>query len=167
MIEEPLDTEEPLAIKEHLWWSAVSDLHYTEHGIACTVLFNDGVTVPFHAMAADTMAYGKDIYERAVAGEFGPIAPFVPPSAEEVRRYMPPLSRLQFFLVAMRLNISKDEIRIAISKIADPHTKLVAEIEFDEAGSFNRLNSTFLMITEDRGILPETIDAAWIAAAAD
>ncbi len=149
-----------------LWWSEVKDLRYTEHGIECTVLFNDGATVPFHAMPNDTLPHGRDIYEKAVAGQFGAIAPFVPPSAEVVRQNMPPLSRRQFFLAAMRLNISKDDIRAAISRIADPHTKMVAEIEFEEAGSFYRLNAIFLMITEDMGLLPEAIDVAWMEAAA-
>ncbi|MDA4806930.1 hypothetical protein NY486_13685 [Enterobacter hormaechei] len=43
---------------------------------------------------------------------------------------------------------------------------MVAEIEFEEAGSFYRLNAIFLMITEDMGLLPEAIDVAWMEAAA-
>lgn len=35
--------------------------------------------VPFTATSYDDMPYGVDLYNRAVAGEFGPIAPYVPP----------------------------------------------------------------------------------------
>jgi len=52
-----------------------------------------GLTVKFYEFAEemgfgatpfDPMPYGIDLYNRAVAGEFGPIAPYVPPSPEEV-----------------------------------------------------------------------------------
>lgn len=39
----------------------------------------------FGATPYDPMPYGVELYNRAVAGEFGPIAPYVaPPSPEEV-----------------------------------------------------------------------------------
>jgi hypothetical protein len=39
----------------------------------------------FGATPFDPMPYGVELYNRAVAGEFGPIAPYVaPPSSEEV-----------------------------------------------------------------------------------
>ena len=34
--------------------------------------------LPFGATPYDPMPYGVDIYNRAVAGEFGPVAPYVP-----------------------------------------------------------------------------------------
>lgn len=34
--------------------------------------------MPFGAAPFDTMPYGVDLYNRAIAGEFGPIAPFQP-----------------------------------------------------------------------------------------
>ena len=38
--------------------------------------FNE--VMPFGATSYDPMPYGVELYNRAVAGEFGPIAPFVP-----------------------------------------------------------------------------------------
>ena len=35
--------------------------------------------MPFGANTWDTEAYGRDLYYRANAGEFGPVAPYVPP----------------------------------------------------------------------------------------
>ncbi len=37
--------------------------------------FNE--VLPFGATSYDSMPHGVDIYNRAIAGEFGPIAPFV------------------------------------------------------------------------------------------
>lgn len=36
----------------------------------------------FGATPFDPMPYGVELYNRALAGEFGPIAPFVPPPEE-------------------------------------------------------------------------------------
>lgn len=44
----------------------------------CT--WNIGGPWPFTASVSDTEAHGRDIYARALAGEFGPVAPYVPPS---------------------------------------------------------------------------------------
>jgi hypothetical protein len=40
--------------------------------------------IGFGATSFDPVPYGVELYNRAVAGEFGPIAPYVPPSPEEV-----------------------------------------------------------------------------------
>ena len=35
--------------------------------------------MPFTATSYDSMPHGVDLYNRAAAGEFGPIVPYVPP----------------------------------------------------------------------------------------
>ena len=41
--------------------------------------------MPFGATPFDPMPYGVELYNRAVAGEFGHVAPYVaPPSPEEI-----------------------------------------------------------------------------------
>lgn len=35
--------------------------------------------IPFSARPDDIEEHGRDIYARAISGEFGPIAPYVPP----------------------------------------------------------------------------------------
>lgn len=48
--------------------------------ILLTVKFEEfAEEVPFNATSYDPMPYGVDLYNRAKAGEFGPIAPYVPP----------------------------------------------------------------------------------------
>lgn len=51
----------------------------SEHNsITLTVEFEGIGAVPFSATSDDVESYGRDLYTRAVAGEFGPVAEFVP-----------------------------------------------------------------------------------------
>jgi hypothetical protein len=53
--------------------------------INLTVNFEEiGQDVPFHATPNDTEEHGRDIYARAIAGEFGAIAEWTPPTTEEL-----------------------------------------------------------------------------------
>lgn len=48
--------------------------------IHLTVKFEEiGEELPFNATSFDPMPHGRDLYVRAAAGEFGPIAPYVAP----------------------------------------------------------------------------------------
>lgn len=40
--------------------------------------------LPFSAQPIDPAAHGRELFERASAGEFGDIAPWTPPSQEEI-----------------------------------------------------------------------------------
>lgn len=48
-------------------------------GIELFVTFEGIGEVPFHATPDDIEEYGRELYARAVAGEFGPVAPYVTP----------------------------------------------------------------------------------------
>lgn len=48
--------------------------------VSLTVKFEEfSEELPFNATSFDSMPYGVDLWRRAVTGEFGEIAPFVPP----------------------------------------------------------------------------------------
>lgn len=52
--------------------------------VACEVKFNHiGVSVPFAASLNDPELHGREIFARCAAGEFGPVAAYVPPPAPE------------------------------------------------------------------------------------
>ena len=65
-------------------YSTVSNPIYADAGhtgIVCMVEFEGFDTpIPFLAMASDPMPHGQDIFNRLLAGEFGPIANYVPHS---------------------------------------------------------------------------------------
>lgn len=53
---------------------------YTEiGGIELVVNFEDIGLVAFHATPDDVEEHGRELYARAVAGEFGPVAPYIAP----------------------------------------------------------------------------------------
>lgn len=52
--------------------------------INLTVNFEEIGTVPFTATPNDTEEHGRDIYAKAVAGEFGEIAEWTPPTTDEL-----------------------------------------------------------------------------------
>ena len=52
--------------------------------VSLTVKFAEfNEELPFGATPHDPMPYGVELYHRAVAGEFGPIAPFVAPPTQD------------------------------------------------------------------------------------
>jgi hypothetical protein len=46
--------------------------------IECVVTFDEIGTVPFGAVPNDNYAHVREIYARCIAGDFGPIADYVP-----------------------------------------------------------------------------------------
>jgi hypothetical protein len=62
--------------------SATNPIYACQEGtcIALQVKFAEfSEVMPFGATPHDTMPYGVELYERALAGEFGPIAPYQAP----------------------------------------------------------------------------------------
>lgn len=50
--------------------------------INCSVLFEGSADyIPFNATSYDTEAYGVELYNQLVAGDWGPVAQYVPPPA--------------------------------------------------------------------------------------
>ena len=64
------------------------DATHTESGIELIVCFENIGEVPFHATPDDPEAHGREIYARALAGEFGPVAPYIEPepAPEEIQK---------------------------------------------------------------------------------
>lgn len=80
-------------------YSTVTDLRWNkEHtAITCTVVFDSLGPVPFAAIEYDNTQHGREIYARCVAGDFGPIAEYIPapdegPQSEASGRLAIPVS---------------------------------------------------------------------------
>lgn len=58
--------------------------------ITCAVDFVGVGELPFSASPNDTYEHGREIYARCIAGEFGPIADYVP-QPDEGPQEIPPL----------------------------------------------------------------------------
>ena len=55
-------------------------------GILLTVVTTRGETGPFLATSNDPEAHGRDLFDRAMAGEFGEIAPYVAPVRSDAEK---------------------------------------------------------------------------------
>lgn len=110
---------------------------------------------------ADTAALYDQIFSDGAV-----IAPYVPPSQDEIRQNMFPLTRRQFKLGMLNLGISTAMINQAIAGIADPAAQAVAQIEFDEAQYFERNHSLVTQLAAAFNLTPEQLDAAWTASIA-
>jgi hypothetical protein len=52
--------------------------------IACMVQFSGfAAPIPFNAMASDVHGHGREIYADLVAGKYGPIGAYVPPTPQQ------------------------------------------------------------------------------------
>lgn len=61
-------------VKNPIYITAAGD------AINCNVLFESSTEyVPFNATSYDTEAYGVELYNQLVAGDWGPVAQYVPP----------------------------------------------------------------------------------------
>lgn len=49
-------------------------------GIELVVTFEEIGEIPFHATMHDTESHGRELYTRAMQGEFGSVAPYAPPA---------------------------------------------------------------------------------------
>lgn len=70
-------------------YTEVYNPKFTAHGgIELTVNFEGIGLVLFHATPYDTEKHGREFYTRALAGDFGPVAPYVAPepTPEEVQK---------------------------------------------------------------------------------
>lgn len=57
---------------------------YSDAGVNMEVLFSEiGEWIPFHATEHDTEEHGRELYQRAIDGEFGVVAPYVEPIKTE------------------------------------------------------------------------------------
>lgn len=61
-------------------YTSVTNLQWAHDnaGVDCIVNFVELGEVPFTATPLDSLEYGKEIYARCIAGDFGPIADYVP-----------------------------------------------------------------------------------------
>lgn len=69
-------------------YTTVSTLQWADAAhtaIIADVAFDEHGTLPFSASASDVEAHGREIFSRAVAGDFGPIAAFPAPSLSVVK----------------------------------------------------------------------------------
>lgn len=95
-----------------------------------------------------------------------PIAPYTPPTAEEARSMLAPVSRRQLRLALVRNSISIASVEAIIASMPDGQAKEEAQIEWSDATMFERTHPTLLAVGAALGLSDEAVDAMWAQALA-
>lgn len=84
-----------------------------------------------------------------------------PPTPEEIRSVMPPLTARQLRLGLIGGGFSLSAVEATIDAIPDEQQKAVAEIEWQYAVQFERMHPLIKQVGASLGLTPEQIDAMW------
>ncbi|WP_085025251.1 hypothetical protein [Ensifer aridi] len=123
-------------------------------------LENDGTVEEVHygVLPEDNFGIAPDVKAAVIEwiNQGNPVAPFVPPTLEQIRAGMPMLSRRQLLLGLLSIGITEEMVDAGIG--ADT----AGMIEWKNASSFER---THPLITDLSGYFqlpPEQVDSLWL-----
>lgn len=92
-----------------------------------------------------------------------PIVPYTPPTQEELRASMPPLSARQLRLGLIANGITLASVQSAVDGITDPTAREIAQVEWEYATTFERTHSLISQIGSALNLTSEEIDTMWSA----
>ncbi len=121
--------------------------------------------IPFTASPDDPACAA--IYAAALAGDYGPIAPYVappapPPAPPVVPQVVTRRQARQALLLADKLQL----VQPAIDAIADPLQRGLLQIEWDDSQTFERQRPTLIALATALGMDDAELDALFTQAAA-
>ncbi|WP_371742491.1 hypothetical protein [Ensifer sp. ENS09] len=93
-----------------------------------------------------------------------PQLPWVPPTADEIRASIPPLSARQLRLGLLNANISPSTVTATIAAMPAGVDRDKAQIEWEFAATFNRTSPLIATVAAALGLTDVQIDAMWAAA---
>ncbi|PBB68138.1 hypothetical protein CK228_13595 [Mesorhizobium sp. WSM4312] len=114
--------------------------------------------IPFTASPDDTEEYGRDIFAAASA-DATPYVPPPPPSTEEVRASMPPLSPRQLRLALLSIGLHEADVDMKL--VNDP----AGMVEWKYATYFKRSHPLVEGLGALFFITADQIDSLWLWAA--
>ena len=126
--------------------------------INLTVDFEGVGAVPFSASASDSEAHGREIFNRAVAGDFGPIAAYVAPPV-----VIPTTVTMRQARLAMLDAGILTSVRDALAAMTGP-TGEAARIEWEYALMLERSNPLVASLSSTLGLTSTQLDELFTAA---
>ncbi|MEY9531678.1 hypothetical protein [Sinorhizobium fredii] len=93
------------------------------------------------------------------------IKPYVPPTDEQIRASMPPLTARQLRLGLLEGGITPRQVWAAIDATPTGADKVRAQIEWEYATTYSRTHHLIATIGAVLGVADEQIDAMWRSAA--
>lgn len=91
----------------------------------------------------------------------GVIDAWVPPTAEEIREVMQPLSARQFRLGLISSGKELSQVDAGIAAIPDATERGLAEVEWGFATTFKRAHPLVVSLSLALGFTPEEVDTLW------
>lgn len=121
---------------------------------------------PFTAMDGSGEEHTQEVWDRVIAGEFGEIAEYIPPTPEQMRANMPDLERWRVNTIIDLEPGLREKIDTAIDAMPEPQ-RTISKNKLADVQMFSRTDPLFDLIGNDPSIgkTPEDIDAMWQAAA--
>ncbi|PRD42329.1 hypothetical protein C5748_16155 [Phyllobacterium phragmitis] len=141
---------------------SVSNLKWSRHDQTAfdALVELDGIgLVPFTAVPDSDTEYGREIWEKGVAGEYGPISEFLPLTPEEARAVMPNLTARQLRLGLLSLG-KLEGVSVAIELLPEPD-RSQAQIEWQYATEFRRLHPLIVQLIPGLELTDEQVDTVW------
>lgn len=134
--------------------------------VRCNVTDMDGDTddCDYCSRPNDGFGINPMIREWLAANPEFPIDPYVPPTEEEKRQAMPPLTARQFRLGLVNANISPAQVTATIAAMPAGPDRDKAQIEWEFATTFNRMHPLIATVGAALGLTDVQIDAMWTAA---
>lgn len=122
--------------------------------------------VPFTATAEADTNHGAEIWSNALAGNYGDIAEYAPPTIEEQRARMPNLEKWRVDTIIDLEPGLREKINAAIDTWPEPK-RTISMNKFKSVTSFSRLDPLFDDVGVDPtvGKTPTDIDSMWSAGA--
>jgi len=118
--------------------------------------------IPFTSTDNADTAHGVVVWQKAIAGEYGPIADYVPPTPEQLRAAMLPLERWRLNTIIDLQAGLRDRINAAIEDMPEPG-RTIARNKLADVQQYYRTDPLFDLLGGHPGIdlSPEDIDAMW------
>lgn len=113
----------------------------------------------------DTFGLNPTIREWLAENPSFQVQPYAPPTVEEIRASLPPLSARQLRLGLVNAGISSSQITAAIESMPAGANKDRAQIEWEYATTFDRMHPLIASVGVALGFAEEHIDAVWASAA--
>lgn len=119
-----------------------------------------GEELPFTAAPTDPEAHGRDIFQRAVAGEFGPVAAFVAPTPVIPASVTMRQARLALLGVGLLDGVEK-----AMAAIPDATQRRAAQIEWEYSAEVHRDRPWVVSMSTALGLSSAQLDQLFVQAA--
>lgn len=132
----------------------------------CNITDTEGTTydADYCSRPDDSFGLNPTIRQWLTDNPSFPIAPYVPPTAEEFRASLPPLSARQLRLGLVSNGMSPAQVQATLDAMPEGVDKDNALIEWEYATTFNRMHPLISTVGSSLGLTEEQIDAMWTAA---